>query len=435
MTGSAPQTLRIMDLALRVGEMLLANGAGTADVSATMSSICHHLGLRGTYVDVTYIMLTMVHDQELDQPPLILRRNVRLRETDFEDVTAIDRLVSDLLADEIDLDEARSRLAVLASSGHRRRRAVVILASGLVGAGVAMMLGGGWFVTVVALLAAVVIEWVRTRLYARRLPEFYIQVTGGLCASLMAVGAAATGLSAVPSLVIAANIVVLLAGLGLMGAIQDALTGYLLTAGARLLEVLLATAGIVAGVSGGIMVGKMLGINLDTTPTWPDLSYLPFVTIGAGVAAAGFAVSAHAPWSIVPAITVIGACAGAASSSMAERGLDRPWAAGIVAVAIGLVSYPVSRWFRVPGLVIVVSAIVPLLPGLTVYLALAQLADENLAGVLAGMRAISVALALAAGVILGEYVIQPLRRETRRLERRMSGPRLVGPFRAKSRRR
>ena len=142
MTSSAPQTLRIMDLALRAGEMLLSNGAGTADVSATMSSIARHLGLRGTYVDVTHIMLTMVHDQQLDEPPLILRRNVVRRETDFEDVTAVDRLVSDLLNDEIDLDEARSRLAAIATSGHARPRWVVIGGAGLVGAGVAMMLGG-----------------------------------------------------------------------------------------------------------------------------------------------------------------------------------------------------------------------------------------------------------------------------------------------------
>ena len=45
------------------------------------------------------------------------------------------------------------------------------------------------------------------------------------------------------------------------------------------------------------------------------------------------------------------------------------------------------------------------------------------------MTAASVAIALASGVILGEYVAQPLKREARRLERRLSGPRLVGPLR------
>ena len=39
------------------------------------------------------------------------------------------------------------------------------------------------------------------------------------------------------------------------------------------------------------------------------------------------------------------------------------------------------------------------------------------------------ALALAAGVILGQYLAQPLKREAHRLETRLSGPRMVGPFR------
>ena len=54
---------------------------------------------------------------------------------------------------------------------------------------------------------------------------------------------------------------------------------------------------------------------------------------------------------------------------------------------------------------------------------------------LALVTAGSVALALAAGVILGEYVAQPLKREARRLESRLAGPRLVGPLRERTGRR
>lgn len=44
----------------------------------------------------------------------------------------------------------------------------------------------------------------------------------------------------------------------------------------------------------------------------------------------------------------------------------------------------------------------------------------------------SIAIALASGVIFAEYLAQPLQREARRLENRLSGPRLVGPLRARS---
>ena len=63
-------------------------------------------------------------------------------------------------------------------------------------------------------------------------------------------GAAATPLSVDVSQVVTANIIMLLAGIGFMGALQDALTGFYVTGTARLTEAFLATAGIIAGVSG-----------------------------------------------------------------------------------------------------------------------------------------------------------------------------------------
>lgn len=429
-----PRRLRTLDLALRIGETLLANGAGTADVQATMSSVCHHLGLRGAYVDVTYVMLTIMYQEDADQVPLALRRNVQHRETDFEDLTDVDLLVSRLLSDDIDLDEARREIAAISTRGHPRPRWSVIASGGLVGAGIALLIGGDWIVALIAAVAAWLIEIVRHRMARRRLPDFYIQVAGGLCASLLAVGAAALHIPANPSLVISANIVVLLAGLGFIGAIQDALTGYYLTAGARVFEVLLSTVGIIVGVSAGLMVGGLLGVDISNQTSLPALSQLPAVIAGAALAATAFAHASYAPWRIIVPVGLIAGSSAGLFTALGNAGVDRSFAAALVAIATGVVSYPVSRWGRVPGLVIVVSTIVPLLPGLSIYRALSQLAEENLSGVFQGITAGAIAVALAAGVIFGEYLAQPLARETRRLERRLAGPRLVGPFRAKSRR-
>ena len=57
---------RSLDLALRVGEMLLSNGAGAADVTATMSSITQFLGLRNVLVDVTFTTLTLSYEAGVD---------------------------------------------------------------------------------------------------------------------------------------------------------------------------------------------------------------------------------------------------------------------------------------------------------------------------------------------------------------------------------
>jgi uncharacterized membrane protein YjjP (DUF1212 family) len=431
----ARDTQRILDLALRVGEMLLSNGAGAADVTATMAAITHHLGLRQALVDVTFTTLTIGHQASFDEPMRSSTRHVTHRETDFGDLTMVDHVVSDLLADEIDLDEARSRIAQIRSTGHSTPRWAVSLAWGVIGAGIALLIGGDAAVTLIAAIAAIGIEVLQRRLARLRLPFFYAQVAGALFATLLAVGARALDVPVDPSLVISASIVQLLAGLGFIGAIQDALTGFYITANARVLEVMLSTAGVIVGVSGGLTVGGLLGVDIALDPTASGLSRLPLMVAGAAVSAAAFAFAAYAPPRVLLPIAVIAGAAATIYLLLIERDVGRAWPAAVAAVFIGVVSYAVAGRARVPPLVIVVAAIVPLLPGLAIYRGLSLLAADNYAGILAMISAVAIAISLAAGVILGEYIAQPLGHEARRLEQRLAGPRLVGPLRARARRR
>lgn len=424
---------KTLDLALRIGEVLLSSGAGAADVTATMLSIGHSLGLRGVDVDVTFTALSMSYQPSFGEPALIQVRNVRHRDIDYEDLTQVDLLISDLIRGDIDRDEARSRLAQVVSSGHRLPRWAVTVGWGTTGAGVALLLGGGAIVTAIAFLAAASVDLLKKRMSRRRLPAFYQQVAGGFLATLFAVATAATDLPVDPSKVVTASIIMLLAGIGFMGAIQDALTGFYITAGARILEALLATAGIIAGVSGGLTFGAMFGVELGPiTPGAAGVSDLPVMTFGAGLCAAAFAFAAYAPFRSLLPIAVIAALGQAIWFGLYSQGSGPAWAAASAAIMIGVVSYAVAGRVRVPPLVVVVPAIVPLLPGLSIYRGLSLMADGATAGIFNLATAAAIAIAIASGVILGEYVAQPLKREARRLEDRLSGPRLVGPLRARA---
>ena len=423
---------KTLDLALRVGELLLSSGAGAADVSATMLSVAHGCGLRGVSADVTFTSLRLSYQASMDEPALIQMRQVTHRDIDYEDLTMVDILVNDLLSGSIDRDEARNQLARIVSSGHRLPRYAVTLGFGLIGAGVGLLLGGDWIVIAIAGLAAVGVDLLQRAMSRRRLPSFYQQVAGGMLATLVAVGSVALHIPVEPSLVVTACIIMLLAGINFMGAIQDALTGFPLTAGARILEALLATAGVIAGVSGGITLGGMMGVDLGRLdPGYASWGALPWMTLGAGVCAGAFAFASYAPIRAVVPIGLIGALAELIFYVSQDRDFGRAWGSAIAAVAIGLVSYSVATWVRVPPLVVVVSAIVPLLPGLSIYRGLSLLAGGG-NGILSLVGAAATAIALASGVILGEYFAQPLRREARKLETRLSGPRLVGPLRARA---
>ena len=423
---------KTLDLALRIGEVLLSSGAGAADVGATMLNVAHGCGLRGATADVTFTELAMSCQTTFDDPSLIQIRQVRHREIDYEDLTLVDHLVRDLVSGRIDRDEARSRLARIVSSGHRLPRWAVTLGWGAMGAGVGLLVGGNWRVSLIAATASVGVDLIQRQMSRRRLPGFYQQVAGGLLATLIAVGAAAADIGVAPSLVVTAGIIMLLAGINFMGAIQDALTGFPLTAGARILEAILATAGVIAGVSGGLTVGRLLGVDLGRLdPGAMELSDIPVMSLGAAIAAAAFAFASHAPLRSLAPIAVIAAVAEAVFSLVKDQGFGVAWASAAAAVLVGLVSYSVAGRVRVPPLVVVVSAIVPLLPGLAIYRGLSLLSAGQ-DGILSIISAAAIAIALAAGVIFGEYLAQPLKREARRLEGRLSGPRLVGPLRARS---
>ncbi|HYJ28606.1 MAG TPA: threonine/serine exporter family protein [Nocardioides sp.] len=426
-----------MDLCLRIGEMLLSSGAGAADVAATMRSVADHLGLRHAEIDVTFTALSMSHQRSPDDVPVLMMRHVTQRDIDYEDLTAVDHLVRDVLTDQADLLLARSRMATIVSLGHAFPRWAVTIAWAVMAAAVGVFLGGGAVVSAVAALAAATIDRVQILMARRRLPFFYLQVAGGAIATVLAAGVAATPIDVDPSLVVTANIILLLAGIGLMGAVQDALTGFYLTSSARLIEAMMATAGIIAGVALGISVADGVGMPLGPlVPGRMGNSDLPTLLIGAAVSAAAFSVACYAPRRAVLPVALITAAAALIAQTVEVTGFGRVMAAGVAAFFIGLVAYAVAGRVRVPPLVVAVPAIVPFLPGLSIYRGLTWLADGGYLvsqGILALMTAISVAIALASGVILGEYVAQPLKREARRMENRLAGPRLVGPFRALTR--
>ena len=425
---------RTLDLALRIGELLLSNGAGAADVTATMSSVAHHLGLRQTLVDVTFTTLTLSHQSGVDEPVVSLTRHVTHRETDFADLTAVDYVVTKLLTDEVTRDEAASEVARIASSGHPRKRWAITAGSGLTGAGVALLLGGAWIVLLIAAVAGSCIEILQRHMARMRLPFFYAQVAGGMLATTFAVVLRALEVPVDPSIVVTASIIMLLAGQGFIGAIQDALTGFYITANARILEVMIATAGIIVGVSAGLSIGRAIGVDVLIVPGASGFSDLPTVAAGAGIAAGSFAFTAYSPKRVVVPVALLAALAAGVYFVPLQHGVGRAAGAGLAAVVIGLVSYWVAGWFKVPPLVVITACIVPLLPGLSIYRALSLLADDDVTGVIALITAAAVALALSAGAILGEYVAQPLRRESRKLEQRLAGPRLVGPLRARAKR-
>jgi len=428
----------VLDLAVRIGEVQMSVGAGAADATATIIAVANAYGLPHCEVDVIFTSITVTCHRGVDQSPVTSLRVVRSRSLDYTRLALVERLVREIVGGRIPVREAHIELNKITTAAHPYPRWVATLAYAGMAAAISLLIGGDAGVAAFAGLITALVDRVGRLLNRRALPFFFQQVVGGALATGAALALVASGILGElrPTIVVAAAITVLLSGLSVVSTVQDAITGYNVTAAGRTIEVSLMTAGLIAGVVLALNVAVELGLSahgLDLQV--PSALRLPLQTLAGGAAAGLFALASYATPRAVLVAAVAGAAGAGGFSALVLGGVGQISASAIAATMIGFSGGVISRRLRIPPLVVAVSGMVPLLPGLTTYRALYELAVErSISGLPTLMVAASVALALASGVVLGEYLAQPVRYGLGRLERRLAGPRMAGPLRPTRRR-
>jgi hypothetical protein len=125
-------------------------------------------------------------------------------------------------------------------------------------------------------------------LTSHRVPLLFQQVIGAATAAGVTGGLDAMGRLPArqgPSLVVAANIAVLLSGLAIVATMQDAIIGYHLTVTARGVEILLSSIGVLVGVTVAVRVGVAAGVNVAVSPDIPVALLSVPIRVSAGAQA------------------------------------------------------------------------------------------------------------------------------------------------------
>lgn len=416
------QMVAIMTLAARIGGLLLASGMSNNDARAQMHAVTSAFGLVNCQVDVTFTSIVVYTDSLVDgRPPIVVHRQIRRLSTDFSRLSQVDRLIRKIGSGGVSPGEAIAEFDAIVSAPRPYGQKMSIFGWMLLAASVAVMLGGGAPVGVLSFLTAGVIMSVAAWLDNRGLPVFFQNLTGGVVATVPAAltyrFATDVGVALAPGQVIASGIVVLLAGLTLVQSLQDGITGAPVTASARFFDTMLQTGAIVAGVAIGIEISSALGVTL---PTYEPTTLMTFssvsVKIVAGAAAAAaFALACLSEW---PSVLVSGVTAAAGPALMylvfQPMGISPVTSVGMAATVVGLAGGLLARKYQIPPLITALAGITPLLPGLAIYRGMyAMMHDQMLLSYTLIVVALGTAAALAAGVVLGEWVAAKLRRPPR----------------------
>ena len=434
--GELPATAggAALELAMRIGDLLQSSGQSANDTVVVIRRVCQAYGLRRVQVDITSTSIvgsylepaqpvdgvTPSTTGRLSGQPVTSMRMVEPAHQDLAKTAALNRLVSDVVKGE-SLSRAMQRFDQIRAARPPYPSWVATLGNASIGMAVQLLHTTNPVVLALALVMGIALNRLLNFLARRSMPVFFQQLAGGW---LIVVVTAATSWAGTwewtslfhglaPTLIAVGGVVQLVAGMKFVSAGQDAIDGFYLTATARLLQVIMLTAGIVAGLVSGLTVAARFGFfiflssNIPTNPM--PLRYTAVIL--AGVC---FMVGAFADWQTI--ILTAGGSAlawfGYTASQAAIGGTVTPSFIGALLAAV-VVTMLVRRTSK-PGFAIVNGALIGLVPGMRLYNGLLQMVGTNVVpadpsqGGSALLVAAGVALALAAGASLGIYIGRPV---------------------------
>lgn len=406
----------VLNLALDIASILLSSGEGAADTVAQGESVAAAFGLPGATVEVTFTSLMIGVNRRRGRPPISVIRVVNYRTVDMTRVTRVARVINQIVRRRLTVGQATAEIEQIVAAPHPHSFRVAVLGWAMLGCAIVIQLGGSPLAGILSMVSTFALMYLNRALDLNRLPTFFQQVAGGFIAAGWALAAYALlserFIEIKPSQLVAAGIIVLLAGLTLVGAIEDAITGFPVTSAGRGVETLILTGGLLGGITLALSVFARLG--LSPPPIDPSITgQIPAAVsvVAAGVGAAGFAVASYATVQATVVAAGVGSTGMVIYLAVTSFDLGVIVGSALAACAMGLIGGILARLATIPPLVVTVAGITPFLPGLSTYRGLAALTNDQ-TGIGLGLlfQALAIAVALAAGIVFGEWITRNLRR-------------------------
>jgi uncharacterized membrane protein YjjP (DUF1212 family) len=426
-TSDAAAAVGALDLAIQIAGHLLAAGMSANDVTLAALRISRAYGMRRVHVDVTYTSISASYYPAPGTPPVTCVRTVQPDVIDYSQVRALRRLTIEIDRG-LPLPEAATGLQAIRSGWHRYPWWVSMLGNAAVGVGSVLLFSSWWPVLLITLLSGCLLDRLLVLLERLRVPPFFSQCAGAAMMTLVAVGAAATGRGGVevlagvdPTLIVVGGIIMLVAGMTIVGAMQDAIDQFYVTASARLLEVVLMTGGIVAGIVVVLQLMHRLEIPAAISADPVGLGPLGAQFLGVGVICAGFTVWAYADLATTALAVAMGLLGWAGYTVIAALAVGEVIANAIGALLAAFIATLVIRRSSIPSFALISAALLPLVPGLSLYNGLLQVVGtqpgqgDPAAGAATLFVAVGVALGIASGATLGTYLGRPIADQLRRI--------------------
>ena len=390
---------------LRLGQMLLAAGAGSYRVKASMRTCAEAVGIEKHHAQVTFTeVVATAYANGTFRTELAEQRLLGVNADRIDRITNYLASIegTQVLVEDVDkaLDEierVKPLYGWLANA----------LASGLACAAFAFLNAGGWVECSVVAIAAFVGQFLRRQMLKRHMNHFGVwMVCGGIAASayILCVYLAQKymGIEPTHQAGFISALLFLVPGFPLVTGIIDLVRHDFAGGIQRIVYVAMLV------VSAGVAVWSISeAFNWSVTPEYvvslPAYIHFPLRFFTSFVAAFGFAMLFNSPPKVCAAAALIGAVINTGRIALAvELGMPVPAAVGLAALCAGLLAAAVAAKTRYSRVTLSVPAVVIMIPGVPLYRSLTYLnngqtleALEQLSTVLFTIVAIGIGLAIS----------------------------------------
>ena len=394
---------------LRLSKALHTYGLPAYELEHTMNGCAEALGYGIQCMSLpTSISMTLLPPDEPAQTYLI---RVAPGEVNLEKLRQTTDVAQLVINNVLSSKAGASKLKSIAQTESSYSVWVVVLAFALVSGSIARIFSGGYWDIFAAGIVGLVVGLVTMSSRSRPLLGHLLPSICAFLATILAIVLANKLSTEITISVVAiSGLIILLPGLSLTIAMAELATQNMVSGTARLTGAATVFIQLAFGSALAVEIGKLVGLDVKGGGVVP----VPFwsIVIAVAIAAAALVPLFEARkrdvfWFLISALLAFN------TVYFASQILGGPLGAFCGAIVIGVLAHLVSRFFSIPGAMIMMPGFIILVPGSVGYRSIMALVEKNILGGLETAFDVAViGIALVAGFLISSML--PLPRESAR---------------------
>jgi len=401
---NAPDRNKPIGFILRLAKALHTYGLPAYELEQTMNGCAEAMGYGiqcmslPTSISITFLLS--------DGDPKTYLIRVSPGEVNIERLRKISLVASQVINGEINSQQGADQLKQIASSSPDYPSWVIVLAFCIVSTCISRIFSGGIDEMMVSSVIGLIVGLIAIASRTRPMIDHLLPAICAFIATFIALSMDQWfGLSISTSVVVISGLIILLPGLSLTIALAELATQNLVSGTARLSGTVTIFIQLAFGSALAVELGKRLGLEVNHAAVLPVNSWS--IWLAAAIASLALvplfsARKQDSGWFLIASLGAF------TTVHFASQAMGSSLGAFAGAITVGLMARLATRFFNVPGAMIMMPGFIILVPGTVGYRSILALVEKDVvAGLSTAFDVAVIGISLVAGFLLSSLVLLP----------------------------